>query len=307
MKFFLTDAHCDTASEALDKGVGFYRNGLHVDLEKMEGVEYTQIFAAFIDPKYRDSALERALKIIKKVSDEIAESNGRMALCTSYADYVKNRGKMRVFLSLEGGEAFCDAATVEKLYNEGVRFAALTWNHTNRLAAGVLEEEDKGLTDFGKRVIAEMNRLGMLVDVSHLNDRSFWEAAEEVRMPLVATHSNSRAVCGNRRNLTDEQFLQICKMRGFVGINLYPLFLSDSGKAKISDAVRHIEHFLGLGGEDIVGMGADFDGVNCLPEGISGAHEVYRLFDELLRLGYAEETVRKISYTNMERVLKENL
>lgn len=305
---YLIDTHCDTASEALDRGVGFYKNGLHVDLDKLKSIGYTQVFAAYIAPKYRHEAYRRACDIIDKVEREEALSGGGFVICRSLSDYLKNDGRVRAVLSLEGGEAFEDISCVEKLYRRGVRLAALTWNHKNRIAAGVAEEDkNAGLTDYGREIIGEMNRLGMLVDVSHLNEKSFWDVIEADKGIPVATHSNSRAVCLSARNLTDEQFSEIKKRAGFVGLNFYPGFLSDSGTAGICDIVRHIEHFLSLGGEDSIGIGADFDGVEALPDGICGVHEVYRLFDELLRLGYSESVVNKISYTNMERILKEIL
>lgn len=308
MKYSLIDTHCDTASEALDKGVGFCGGGLHVDLDKMRGVRYTQFFAAYIAPQYSGTAFGRACAIINKVKSEAERSCGRMALCKSFEDYEKNASKVRAFLSLEGGEAIEDIDALGKLYDEGVRFAALTWNFSNRIASGVLEPDEKrGLTDFGRDVVSEMNRLGMIIDVSHLNDKSFWDIIEESKKPVIASHSNARAVCKNKRNLTDEQFFAIKEKGGFVGINFYPAFLSDKPGAGIDDVIRHIDHFLSLGGEDNIGIGADFDGVDCLPRGVTGVHDVCRVFDEMLRRGYGEELVNKISYTNMERILKENL
>lgn len=304
MKYSLIDTHCDTASVALDLGVGFFDNGLHVDLTKAG--RYTQFFAAFIDPEYKDTAKARADAIIKKVKDEVLKSEGRIALCKSFPDYVNNADKICAFLSLEGGEAIQSIDDLEDLYGQGVRMATLTWNFSNHLAGGV-SEPGVGISDFGKKVISEMNRIGMILDVSHLNDRSFYDAAEVNKRAFIASHSNSRSVCKNMRNLTDEEFLCIKKSGGVVGINLYPKFLSDSGKADISDIIKHIEHFLALGGEDAIGIGADFDGVETLPCKIGGMHDMDRLFDEMLRLGYKEELVNKISYTNMERFLQENL
>lgn len=306
MKYSLIDTHCDTASAALDLGVGFFENGLHIDLAKLGGKRYTQFFAAFIDPEYRLSAKKRADSIIEKVKSEAAKSGGKIAFCKSFADYEKNTDKICAFLSLEGGEAIQTLADLLDLYEQGVRMATLTWNFSNHLAGGVSEQET-GLSDFGAKVIAEMNKIGMILDVSHLNDKSFYDVAEVCKKPFIASHSNSRSVCKNMRNLTDDQFLRIKESGGRVGINLYPKFLSDSEGAGISDIIKHIEHFLSLGGEDIIGIGADFDGVECLPCKITGVCDMDRLFDEMLRLGYKEELVNKISYTNMERFLQENL
>lgn len=307
MKYSLIDTHCDTASEALDKNAGFFGNTLHIDLAKMKDIEYTQFFAAYIAPEYKDTAMKRVLEIIRKVKSETAKNN-KISLCKSYDDYLKNKGKIKAFLSLEGGEAITDKKALLTLYKEGIRMAALTWNYSNHLAAGVLEaDENKGLTPFGREIVTEMNRLGILIDVSHLNDKSFWDIISLSKIPVVASHSNSRAVCNNRRNLTDEQFTAIKNSGGIVGINFYPKFLCESGKAEIKDIIAHIEHFLSLGGENNICMGADFDGVDILPENINGIWDIGKLFDEMLRLGYSETLIKKLSYTNMEGILKENL
>ncbi len=306
MRYSLIDLHADTASEALDKNEGFYKNSLHLDLEKMNAC-HTQFFAAFISPKYSDAPMERAILIIKKIKSEILKNNKRLVLCKSFEDYLKNAGKARAFLSLEGGEPISDKEALLKLYNEGVRLIAPCWNYKNRLCTGVLEGENSGVSDFGKEIFSEMNRLGIIIDVSHMNDKSFWDTMKISKKPVIASHSNSRSVCFNKRNLTDEQFLAIKKCGGVVGINFYPRFLKNDGEAKIEDIIEHIEHFLSLGGEENIVIGADFDGVDSLPKGIFSASDTYLLFDAMLRQGYSEELVRKISCTNMEGFLKENL
>ena len=306
MRYSLIDTHCDTMEKAFDQNGSFFKNSFHVDLDKCSFSEYTQFFAAFIDPIYKDRAYERATDLIGKFKAEIKKSNGKIAFCRSFADYLENKGKIRAFLSLEGGEAIEDLTALHHFYNEGVRLIALTWNYKNHLAGGVLDE-DKGITSLGKSVIKEMNRLGVILDVSHLNDRSFWNVIEISEKPVIASHSNSRKICNHPRNLTDEQFAAIKEKGGYVGINLYPIFLNDTGNAEISNIISHIEHFLSLGGENNIGIGADFDGVEFLPQGISGFWDIYKIFDEMLSLGYSEELVNKISHTNMERILQENL
>lgn len=308
MKYSLIDLHCDTGSVALDKNEGFYKNSLQIDLEKMKDYNYTQFFAAFIAPEYKETAMARAMEIIKKTKSEILKSSGRMALCKNYKDYCQNEGKIRAFLSLEGGEPIGSEEALLRLYDEGVRLVALSWNYKNQICAGVLEEDETlGVTEFGKEIIALMNKLGIIIDVSHLNDKSFWDVLELSKKPVIASHSNSRTICPNKRNLTDEQFLAIKRSGGIVGINFYPYFLTEEKNASVEDIIRHIEHFLALGGEDFLGIGADFDGVSCLPRNICGAEDVSKLFDEMLKYGYKEEIIKKISCTNMERFLKENL
>ena len=213
-------------------------------------------------------------------------------------------------MSIEGGEGIYSLAHLRNFYRLGVRIIALTWNFSNHIASGALEtDETRGLTEFGKLVVAEMNRLGIFADVSHLNDKSFYDVAEYSNKPIIASHSNARAVCRSKavcpveRNLTDDQFEIIKKSGGCVGINFCPDFLNESGKADIEDIIRHIEHFMSLGGEDNVGIGADFDGIDSTPDGINGVEDIYKIFDRLLQKGYTENQIEKISHKNFERIL----
>ena len=286
MKYKIFDAHCDTLCRLCDENASFDENEFNVDKKRMDGYDsYTQVFACWIDPIYKDRAMERFIEL----SDEF---------------YTKN---VNGILSIEGGEMITSLKALRTLKRLGVRIAALTWNYSNHIASGVLEEnEARGLTEFGKKVIAEMNRINMFVDVSHLNDKSFYDAAEIMKMPIIATHSNSRAICPHKRNLTDDQFKIIVKSGGCTGINFYNEFL-DGDNSDIDSIVKHIEHFMSLGGEDCIGIGADYDGVDDeLPRGISGCQDTYKLFDRLLSLNYTEEQVEKISHRNFERLFGGN-
>ena len=308
MKYSLIDTHCDTLGKVFDENGALFGNPFHVDLNRCNYKNYTQFFAAFIDPLYKGRKYDRARDLIGCLKKEIEKNPQKIALCKSFDDYLRNEGKIRAFLSLEGGEPITDLDALRKFYDEGVRLIALTWNYSNHLAGGADETDiNRGLTPFGEAVIGEMNRLGIIPDVSHLNEKSFWDVIEASKKTVIASHSNSRKICNHQRNLTDEQFLAIKKKGGFVGINLYPPFLRENEDAGIPDIITHIEHFFALGGEDNIGIGADMDGVDKLPRDVSGYWDIYKVFDELLRLGYSEEAVNKISHTNMERILQENL
>ncbi len=307
MKYSVIDTHADTASEIYIKGGSLFNNGLHVDLAKTGDIDATYFFAAFTAPKYWSGAKKHAMGIIKKLKGEIEKSDGAV-LCKSYADYLQNKGKTRIFLSMEGGKAIESLADLHEFYDEGVRMISLVWNVTNQLAAGAGEtDKSKGLTESGRSVICEMNSLGILTDVSHASDKTFWDIAELSQKPLIASHSNARAVTPHMRNLTNEQVAAIKKSNGYIGLNFYPPFLTEKPRALIDDILCHAEHFLSLGAEDCLGIGADFDGVDRLPDGICGAWDIYKLFDAMLRCGYPEDLVEKISHGNMERILQENL
>ena len=147
----------------------------------------------------------------------------------------------------------------------------------------------------------------MLVDVSHLSEQSFWDVSDLCKGPFIASHSNSKAICSHRRNLTDDQILAINKSGGTIGINLCPDFLANSGKANISDIIRHIEYIASLAGIDCIALGSDFDGIHDLPEGIKGVQDIRKIFEALLRLNYTEETLAKIAGENIIRIVKEVL
>lgn len=296
MKYSIFDTHCDTLCSVLDYGKSIVMNDCHVDIERMKKYEqYTQVFACFIDPVYKSCAADRTLNLIDTFHNTVSD---------------KLPDNVRGILSIEGGEGIYSLAHLRNFYRLGVRIIALTWNFSNYIASGALEtDETRGLTEFGKLVVAEMNRLGIFADVSHLNDKSFYDVAEYSNKPIIASHSNARAVCRSKavcpveRNLTDDQFEIIKKSGGCVGINFCPDFLNESGKADIEDIIRHIEHFMSLGGEDNVGIGADFDGIDSTPDGINGVEDIYKIFDRLLQKGYTENQIEKISHKNFERIL----
>ena len=290
MNYSVFDTHCDTLCCVLDDNKSLVKNDCHIDLDRLAQYQsYTQMFACFIDPVYKSCAAERTMNLID-------------AFHRTTANLPEN---IKAILSIEGGEGIYSLAALRNYYRLGVRIAALTWNFSNHIASGAFEEDTtRGLTEFGKKVVNEMNALGMLIDVSHLNRKSFYDIAEITKMPIIATHSCSDAICPHVRNLTDEQFNIIKQSGGCVGINFYPTFLTDDGKCTVDDIVKHIDHFMELGGEDNIGIGADFDGVDCLPEGINGAQDVYKVFDRLLQKGYTDEQIEKISHKNFEKIME---
>jgi membrane dipeptidase len=152
-----------------------------------------------------------------------------------------------------------------------------------------------------------MQELGVVVDLSHASERAFWDTAEITKRPIIAGHSNSKTVCPHKRNLTDEQFKALVRLGGVAGINLCPDFLNPSKSAKVADILRHIEHFMGLGGERAVCLGGDLDGIDETPEGIGGIEDYGVLYEALLRLNYPEALVRDIFYNNLLEVLEKAL
>ena len=183
-------------------------------------------------------------------------------------------GRTKYMLSVEGCDLMGYSAEVlDHWEHMGVRMAALTWNHPNALATPHCINASEGLTAYGRESVKRMISKKIAVDVSHLNERGFWDVLECGAVPL-ASHSCARALCSHTRNLTDEQFRALFETGGYVGVNFYPHFLSDTGKADISDVIRHIDHMLDLGGEDRIGFGSDFDGIEVKPTGLSGPEDL---------------------------------
>lgn len=297
------DGHCDTASKLLDGGKALSGNDLHIDLSRIPG-GYTQVFAAYIGKEYYDKPMARAEAIIENFKAEIAKNSDKISLCTNNKERLDalKKGKTAAFLSLEGGEPIESVEDVGKLYDMGIRIASLTWNYENQLAGGA--ESDGRLTMLGRRVIEEFNKKGIILDLSHLNRKSFWDVLRVSKWPVVATHSCSDSVCSHGRNLTDEQFAAICARGGVVGINFYPEFLTGSRTAHIKDITLHIDRFLSLGGENHIGLGSDFDGVGCLPQDLGGVEDMSLLLSEFQKHGYSDRLIEKICYANFERILR---
>lgn len=307
----IVDAHCDTINRILKQGSDLFRNTCHFDIERaLQNGSIVQFFTAFISPEYCQAyALKRALQIIDKLCEQVGLHNDVISLCADSAEIKEalECGKMAAVLSIEGGEAFQgDLAVLRMFYRLGVRSVCLTWNRRNEIADGVSDAASGGgLTPFGRDVVREMNRLGMIVDVSHISEKGFWDVLEISGSPVIASHSNSKKVCPHVRNLTDEQILSIEKCGGVIGINLYPGFLTESDACSIKDVLNHIEHIASLSGENHLGLGADLDGIEKTPGNFHGVQDIPEIFDGLLRLNYPESFVRKFAGENFLRVINQ--
>ena len=210
-----------------------------------------------------------------------------------------HEGESCFMLSVEGGEVFEGGVhTVEEWRRQGVRMAALTWNNLNAIGHPAKSGSREGLTAYGLEVVREMQRLGMAVDVSHLNEAGFYDLFLKTDRVPMASHSCCRALCDHFRNLTDDQLRLLIREGGFVGVNFYPHFLAEDGKADADLIARHIDHICQLGGEHIVGFGSDFDGIEVVPSDVRHPGEVPNLLDALRRLGYSEDAIAGIAGRN---------
>ena len=304
----LFDGHCDTILRCYQRGSRLAENDGHLDLARVgKYAPYAQFFALFGDSGEQGRPLRRIFEEeLALYRREIGANHDRIAHCTTAAQarFAFQRGKAAAFLSVEGAELLdCDLGRLEEAWRLGVRAVNLTWNRPNALSGTNAAERDRGLSPLGRAFVRRMEELGMLVDVSHLSDPGFWDVAEMAQKPFFASHSNSRAVFFDPRNLTDAQFTAIIEHHGVAGLNLYAGFLGE--EADLDTVVAHLEHFLALGGEANVSLGGDWDGCETLPRGVSGIQDMDRLYERLLRRNYPEALVRALFYDNLMRVVSE--
>jgi len=303
------DGHCDTILRCYLEGGGFWKNDGHLDLERMGAAgHWAQFFAIF--GSREDMPGEPLFQVAQK---ELAIFRREMAVCAGHvvqcctAEEIEAawaRGKSAALLSVEGAELLdCDLQKLEWAYEQGVRAVNLTWNYANLLSGSNLEKPDQGLTEQGRAFVKRMQELGMLVDVSHLSDPGFWDVMELAEKPVFASHSNARAVCPHRRNLTDEQFTAIIEKKGVAGLNMAVGFLGED--PDIDTIVAHVEHWMALGGEKNISLGGDWDGIGQTPRGIAGIQDIGKLAERLLRMNYKEEQVDDLFYNNLMRVVRE--
>lgn len=302
MNIPLFDCHCDTGARAREHGEKLRRNRMQLDLERLSHYSPAgQVFAVCAaddaEPvKFADVSIAFFLEQIKENSDIVK-------LCLNFRDILsaEKEGKIAALLSIEGAEQISD---IDEAYGQGVRIVHMTWNHDNALC-GAAMDSGAGLTHEGKSFVLRAQQLGIMLDMSHVSERGFWDTLSISTRPVIAGHSNARAVCNVTRNLTDAQFTALVKQGGGAGINLYPEFL---GLGRDIDAVfAHIEHFMSLGGERAVFLGCDLDGIEQMPKGISGVQDLGRIYEALLRHNYPERLARDIFRNNILRVMEKAL
>ncbi len=320
------DMHCDTLLRTLEQGTDslYDGEGMQSIKQMKEAKQMCQFFAVFFPPRdmpARDGAKRPELPpddeffaiLTENLRKEVAIHKDIIAMASSYTDIVNNweNGLSSAVLTVEDGRMV--QGKMEKLhylYEQGVRAIALTWNFANCFGypnSKELEIMNKGLTDFGIEAIGEMNRLGILVDVSHLSDGGFMDVAKYSTKPFIASHSNCRALTPHTRNLTDEMIRILANKGGVSGLNFCPDFVTPPETETDSKAeylANHVWHMLQVGGEDCIAMGTDFDGVGGHLE-ISHPTQMDQLFDLLAKKGMTPRQLDKFANGNVLRVMKE--
>lgn len=300
MDFF--DLHCDTLTVCMDRGESLLKNRRDIDLErgKIFG-RWNQVFAVFIPDSMDDSLVETYFDSACDFYLSELEKKGDFFPILSAEDV---RGHSRgVMLAMESSRGVGSLERLDKLYERGLRLITLTWNAKNRAAGGWTD--GSGLTDWGRELVAKMERLGIVADVSHLSDRGFYDLCEFTDAPFIASHSDAREIHNELRSLKDDQIKIIIERGGLIGLNFYDRFLGGNGGRQ--ELLRHAEHILSLGGENVLSIGSDYDGCRISPE-LRGMEKIPSICVYFEENGIPEEICRKIFFENaahfFEKVLQ---
>ena len=314
MKIF--DGHADIWYDVAQKRKNSEENIVkkyHLDRFKAGNV-MGGIFIAYLEYNDELDDEKEMFHLINSTIHEIKSNSEIFNIIKRKGDF--NRGiveeKLNVIMGVEGLRAIgSNLDWLDTLYELGFRHASLTWNEENDLATGVAGDESRGLTPIGIEAIKKMEKLGMIIDVSHANEKSFWDIYNNTSKPFIASHSNAKALCNHRRNLTDEQIKAIASRDGVIGVNAYKHFISlDSHNQTLERFVDHIEHIISLVGIRHVALGFDFceylytdkkeEDIN--PKGLENVSKAMGIIKELARRGYEESDIRKIAFENFMRI-----
>lgn len=307
MNFPVFDLHCDTASALLgedhNSAGSLKKNEYHIDLDRTKTFPgYAQCFAVYTTPEtvkwYGISPVTMFERQLTTIQREVDANKRRMAIAYTPGDIKVNleKGKASAILTLEGTAGFgYDPGLLEDLSLIGFRMSTLTWNEQNPLAGSHLT--GGGLTRQGKEFVKKAQQVGMIMDVSHLSDEAFWDIVKITKMPIVASHSNSRSVCNVSRNLTDDMFRAICRTGGVVGMNQYAEFVGEN--PTLDTVCDHILHFLEMDPDcEHIALGGDLDGCYQLSDGFEGIQSYPDLAQKLLDRGLTEQMVQRIFWDN---------
>jgi membrane dipeptidase len=318
------DGHCDSACDLVGRGCAspkspprdfLARGAGQVDLPRLrEGGVHCQFMAMFADDEYLEDARGRTYRLLEAIEAVLARTRDfRLALSASDIVRAKAEGWTAALLAIEGGEAIGESLEgLRAFYGRGVRLMGLTWNRRNALGRGAGAGDPAvdgrgGLTGFGRRVVAEMERLGMIVDASHLSDEALDELLSIAERPVVASHSNSRELCPRRRNLSDAQVERVAATGGLVAATFAGIFVDeDPSKVCLERFLDHVDRLVGVAGAEHVGIGSDFDGFSerdgvVLPD----CSRMGELTAGLLRRGYGPGDIGGIMGGNWLRVIGE--
>lgn len=308
----MIDLHCDTIMQLLDHpdSGDLYRNTWKIDIEKLQKAHSkVQDFALFINLGDTNDPYGRYEEMRNLCTTQIHLYGEHIQHVLSYQDVesVYKSGKIGALMSIEeGGVLGGDLDKLKQAYQDGVRLITLTWNYPNGLGEPHCGEQHKKLTPKGIEFVEAMQDLGIIVDCSHLNDAGTEQLGDILDIPFIASHSNAREVTAHTRNLPDNLIKLIANKGGVIGLNFAQSFLGTSPVSRIEDIVKHGLYLINKGGEDVVALGTDFDGIKPDTE-IKDASEMYRLYDAFKEAGLSVDQCEKLFWKNADRLLKEIL
>ena len=308
---YVIDLHCDTISAIKEarknnNQIELKENLLHIDIKKLKKGNYlAQNFAMFVDLEECENPFEEAMLLIDLFFEEIEKNKSDIAVAYTYDDIVKNKnaGKISAILTAEEGD-ICkgNIAFLHLLYRLGVRMMTLTWNYSNHL-----NNMERGLTPVGIEFVREMERLNVIIDVSHLSDAGFYDICKYAQKPFVASHSNARALCSHHRNLPDDAIREIGERGGLVGINYYGTFLDEVNQnSTIENIIAHMNYIRNIAGIETLALGSDFDGMSCNLE-LKNASYMDRLYEGMRTNQFTESEIDKVFYKNALNFYKREL
>jgi len=309
----IIDGHCDSILDVYSKkrSLAVKSDIGHLDFFRLQNNINLQFMAIFIETHYKPyNTLFNALELIDLLNEEISQVDFVEKVLTQKDLEFFPPSTVKVLVSIEGGEPLGGSLRVlRSLFQLGIRGLTLTWNNRNEIGDGCAEEPaGQGLSKFGKNVVREMNKLGMVIDVSHLTEKGFWDVLDITCQPIIASHSCCKSILEHPRNLSDQQLKGLAQNGGLVGINFYPKFLkTQSSDVSIDDVVKHIIHAAEVMGTDHVGIGSDFDGIGQVPQGLEDVTKIPNLISKLEKVGFSADEIANIMGNNYLRVLKKVL
>ncbi len=302
----IIDTHVDTITTLIDNSEFLYNNSSQLAIDKLNIFDKKGIyFAIWLSKERRRTPLRSTLNAIDFYYSELEKNKSYISHANSYNDFLQifNSNKIASLLTIEGGEALeNDINNLFLLHNKGVRLITLTWNNDNCIGSGVLGKSN-GLTDLGKTVIDISNNLNIIIDVSHINTKGFFDVINRTKKPIIASHSNSYTVNPVSRNLSDEKLKALRDINSYVSFTLHSPFVNSNISCSENDILFHIDHLISILGDDYVSFGSDFDGTNLLPCEIKDISSMVSLYN-LVKKTYNTDIANKIFYLNQLNFLK---
>lgn len=310
-QLFVADGHCDTLLEVVrgKRSLNRLSETGHVDLVRLQqGGVRIQFFASFIETAFKPfNSLSRSLQLIDTFYSELDMCGDLLVLGLGIRQIRRDLKDNRIVavLGIEGGEALHGSLAVLRiLFRLGVRFLGLTWNQRNQIADGVMESvTGGGLTVFGREVVQEMNRLGMIIDLAHISEAGFWDTLGISGHPVMVSHANCFKLLNHPRNLKDDQIKALAGKAGVLGLSFVPAFMGNN----IDSLLDHVDHVAGIAGTDVIALGSDFDGVDETPAGLEDCRCYPAITAKLLERGYTEKEIGGIMGGNILRLMEKVL